>query len=42
MNSIWILRFGKNSGVNCLETESKTSKNIKEDSLKHQATGLSF
>ena len=34
VNSIWILRFGKNSGVNCLETENKASKNIKENSLK--------
>ena len=30
MNSIWILRSGKNSGVNCLGTENKTSKNKKK------------
>ena len=40
VNSIWILRFGKNSLLNCLETENKISKNIKENSLKHRATGL--
>ena len=40
VNLIWILGFGKNSGLNCLEIESKLEKNIKEGSLKHQATGF--
>ena len=44
MNSIWILRFGKNKGVGWLETENKLRKNkkiiIKETSLKYQYTGL--
>ena len=25
VNLFWILRFGKNNGLNCLETENKTS-----------------
>ena len=29
MNSILLLRFGKNSGLNCLEIENKVKKNIK-------------
>ena len=29
MNSFWILRFGKNNGLNCLKTENEISKNVK-------------
>ena len=29
VNSIWILRFGKNRGVGWLETENKLKKNKK-------------
>ena len=31
MNSIWILRFGKNKGVGWLETENKLRKNKKNN-----------
>ena len=31
MNSIWILRFGKNRGVGRLETENKLMKNKKKN-----------
>ena len=31
MNSIWILRFGKNRGVGWLEAENKLKKNKKNN-----------
>ena len=31
VNSIWILRFGKNRGVRWLETENKLKKNMKNN-----------
>ena len=40
MNLFWILRFGKNSGLICLETENKMKYDIKKTSLKHWATGF--
>ena len=33
MNSIWILRFGKNRGVGWLETKNKLKKNKKNNKI---------
>ena len=38
VNSIWILRLGKNRGVDGLQTENKMKKKKKKNSLKHWAT----
>ena len=40
VNLVWILRLGKNSGVDGLQTENKMKKNKKNNSLKHWATGF--
>ena len=40
MNLVWILRLGKNRGVDGLQTENKMKKNKKKNSLKHWATGF--
>ena len=40
VNSIWILRLGKNRGVDGLQTKNKMKKNKKKNSLKHWATGF--
>ena len=40
MNLVWILRLGKNRGVDGLQTENKMKKNKKNNSLKHWATGF--
>ena len=38
MNLVWILRLGKNRGVDGLQTENKMKKNKKNNSFKHWAT----
>ena len=42
MNLVWILRLGKNRGVDGLQTENKMKKNKKKNSLKHWPLGLRF
>ena len=40
VNLVWILRLGKNRGVDSLQTKNKMKKNKKKNSLKHWATGF--
>ena len=42
VNLFWILGFCKNSGLRWLKTGNKLKKNLKENSLKYQATGIGF
>ena len=40
VNLVWILRLGKNRGVDGLQTENKMKKNKKKNYLKNWATGF--
>ena len=42
VNLVWILRLGKNRGVDGFQTENKMKKNKKNNSLKCQATEFRF